>query len=98
MTRPTEPVRYLCRWSVVRAVSEATLALCGPPLALADAAFGTAADIATADELTFYDAAFAAAAREHGCTLVSADRKLLRSGDAITLTQSMERVRAGHKH
>ena len=81
-----------------RAVLEAALALCGPPLTLPDAALGTAADIATADELTFYDAAFAAAAREHGCTLVSADRKLLRSGHAITLTQSMERVRAGHKH
>ena len=78
-----------------RAVLEATLALCGPPLTLPDAAFGTVADIATADALTFYDAAFATAAREHGCTLVSSDRRLLATGHAITLTQSMEGLRGG---
>ena len=78
-----------------RAVLEVTLALCGPPLTLPDAAFGTVADIATADALTFYDAAFAKAAREHGCTLVSSDRKLLATGHAITLTQSMEGLRGG---
>lgn len=78
-----------------RAVLEATWALCGPALTLSEAALGTAADIATADSLTFYEAAFAAAAREHGCTLVSSDRRLLATGHAITLTQSMERLRDG---
>jgi predicted nucleic acid-binding protein len=80
-----------------RAVLEATLALCGPPLTLPDSAFGVAADIANADGLTFYDASFAAAAREHGCTLASADRELLAAGHAITLTQSVERLRDGQK-
>lgn len=78
-----------------RAVLEATLALCGPPLALSDSALFAAADIAADDGLTFYDAAFAVAAREHGCTLISADRKLLASGHAITLTESLERLRSG---
>ena len=77
------------------AVLEAALALCGPPLKLPDEAFGIAADIATADQLSFYDAAFASAARHFECSLVSADRRLLATGHAITLTQSMHRLRGG---
>ena len=65
------------------------------PLTLSDAAFGQTADLATRDALTFYDAAFAIAAREYECTLVSADRRLLASGHAITLTQSMARFKSG---
>ena len=79
----------------VRAVLETTRALCGPPLTLSDATFGQTADLATHDALTFYDAAFAIAAREYECTLVSADRRLLASGHAITLTQSMARFKSG---
>lgn len=76
-------------------VIEAALALCGPPLTLRPAAFREVASIACADGLTFYDAAFAVAAREHDCTLISADRKLIGTGHAITLTQSMQQLRAG---
>ncbi len=87
-------VRALNRTTMqTRAVLEATLALCGPPLTLSDSSFTTAAQIAVEDALTFYDAAFAAAAREHECTLISADRRLLATGHAITLTQSMQRLR-----
>lgn len=67
----------------------AALALCGPPLTLRPAAFGEVANVACVDGLTFYDAAFVVAAREHDCTLISADRRLVATGNAITLTQSM---------
>ncbi len=76
-----------------RAVLDAALALCGPPLTLSAADLGRATEIACDDGLTFYDAAFAVAAVAHECTLVSADRKLLTTGHAITLTQSMEQLR-----
>jgi len=75
------------------AVLEAALALCGPPLTLSATDFGRVAKVACDDGLTFYDAAFAVAAEAHDCTLVSADRKLLTTGHAITLTQSMEQLR-----
>lgn len=73
-------------------VIDAALALCGPPLTLRSPAFGEVAETACADGLTFYDAAFAVAAREYNCTLISADRGLLGTGHAITLTQSMQRL------
>lgn len=76
------------------AVLDAALALCGPPLTLPDSCFGEVAEIACADGLTYYDAAFVVAARRHKCTLVSADRRLLSTGHAITLSQSIERMRA----
>lgn len=75
------------------AVLNAATALCGPALTLSPADLATAADIACADDLTFYDAAFAVAATTHDCTLLSADRKLLTTGHAITLTQSMNQLR-----
>ena len=84
-----------CSAQAARTVLEAAFALCGPPLTLTQEAFGAAAHIAASDGLTFYDAAFATAAREHGCTLVSADRGLLAAGHAITLTESIERLRGG---
>lgn len=74
---------------VIRAARE----LCGPPLTLSPEAFTTAAQIAFTDELTFYDAAFAAAALQHDCTLLSADQRLIASGHAITLTESLNRQR-----
>jgi predicted nucleic acid-binding protein len=78
-----------------RVVLEATLGLCGSPLTLSDSALLEAAGIAVDDGLTFYDAAFAVAAREHGCTLISTDRRLIASGHAITLTESLQRLRGG---
>ncbi|HQZ84481.1 MAG TPA: type II toxin-antitoxin system VapC family toxin [Actinomycetota bacterium] len=75
------------------AVLNAALALCGPPLSLPGSSLSEVAQIACDDGLTFYDAAFAVAAREHGCALVSADRKLLSTGHAITLEHSKQQLR-----
>ena len=77
------------------AVLDAAMALCGPALTLTAADFRTAAELACDDGLTFYDAAFAVAAKSHDCTLISADRRLLATGHAITLTQSMAQLRGG---
>lgn len=74
-------------------VLEAARMLCGPPLTLDAAGFSRTAELACQHDLTFYDAAFAVAAKSHECTLISADGKLLDSGLAITLTQSMARLR-----
>jgi predicted nucleic acid-binding protein len=75
------------------AVLNAASALCGPPLTLSPADLAEGAAIACAGGLTFYDAAFAVAASAHDCTLISADRRLLATGHAITLTQSMAQLR-----
>jgi predicted nucleic acid-binding protein len=78
-----------------RTVLQAVFVMCGQPLRLSEDAFGAAADVASDGGLTFYDAAFAAAAREHGCTPISADGRLLATGHAIGLTESIERLRGG---
>jgi len=87
-------VRPLKRTAIeCAAVLDAAAALCGPVLTLGSDDLAKAAEIACADDLTFYDAAFAAAALAHGCTLISADSRLVATGHAITLTQSMEGFR-----
>ncbi len=75
------------------AVLTATVTLCGPPLTLDITGLAAAADTACSEGLTFYDAAFVAAAEAHDCTLISADNQLVATGHAITLTQSMEQFR-----
>lgn len=75
------------------AVLHAATALCGPAFTLSPADLAKASEVACTDDMTFYDAAFAVAAITHQCTLVSADRRLLAAGHAITLTQSMEQLR-----
>lgn len=47
-----------------------------------------AAGLAEQHALTFYDASWAAAARALACPLVSADRRLLHAGLAVTATQA----------
>lgn len=87
-------VRVLNRTaSETAAVLDAVRGLCGSPLRLDEGGLTVAAEIACADGLTFYDAAFASAATAHGFTLISADRKLLTTGHALTLTRSIERLR-----
>jgi len=67
--------------------------LCGSPLALVDVWRREAADLAEQHGLGFYDAAFAAAARGLGVSLVSADRQLLAAGLAESVTGYVERMR-----
>jgi len=52
-----------------------------------------AAELAQLHRLTFYDAAFAAAARGLDVTLLSADRQLLASGLAESVTSWAARLR-----
>ena len=69
------------------------LFLCGPVLTLEPAWRRDAAELAQLHRLTFYDAAFAAAARGLDVTLVSADRRLLASGLAESVTAWAARTR-----
>lgn len=62
------------------------LLIVGPPLAMAQPWLRTAADLAAARGLTFYDASWAAAATELGVPLVSADRQLISAGLALSPT------------
>ncbi len=62
------------------------LFLCGPVITLEPAWRRDAAELAELHRLTFYDAAFAAAARGLGVPLISADRQLLASGLAQSAT------------
>lgn len=60
------------------------LEICGLPLVLDPRWLGTAATLAELASLTFYDACWAAAAKELGVPLVSADRQLVTAGLAVT--------------
>lgn len=63
------------------------------PLVLTAEWYRDAANLAVDHQLTFYDAAWAAAARGLGVPLVSADRKLLESGLAESPTDIATRLR-----
>jgi predicted nucleic acid-binding protein len=65
---------------------EDLLVMCGPVLMLEPAWRRDAAELAQLHRLTFYDAALAAAARGLDVPLISADRQLLASGLAQSLT------------
>lgn len=69
------------------------LAICGTPLVLTAAWLRDAAALATEHRLSFYDAAWAAAARGLSIPLVSADRKLVTSGLAESPTMVARRLR-----
>jgi predicted nucleic acid-binding protein len=64
----------------------------GPPLVMTAAWLRRAAELAHTHALSFYDAAWAAAAHELGVPLVSADRKLLAAGLARTPTDIATRL------
>lgn len=65
----------------------------GPPIVLDPAMLRSAATLAGTHGLSFYDACWAAAARELAISLISADRLLLSAGLAETPTAVAERLR-----
>lgn len=66
------------------------LVICGPTLVPLPAWRRAAADLSAEYSLSFYDAAFVSAARALRAPLLSADKKLLAAGLAITVTQFVE--------
>ena len=66
--------------------------MCGAPLVLADEQLRHSAFLAGEYRLSFYNAAWAAAARTLGVPLVSADRQLLVSGLAESATDFVRRL------
>lgn len=68
------------------------LAVCGTPLALTPQWLRDAASLATEHTLSFYDAAWAAAARGLAIPLISADTKLLDAGLAESPTHVVRRL------
>ncbi len=71
---------------------EDLLAIFGAPLLSSPEWLRDAADLAAAHRLSFYDAAWAAAARGLGVPLVSADRQLLAAGLAASATTTARRL------
>ncbi len=63
-------------------------ALCGPLVHPRPSWHDAAAQLGERHALTYYDASWAAAAQALQCPLVSADRRLLSAGLAITATQA----------
>jgi predicted nucleic acid-binding protein len=72
--------------------------VCGPPLAMAGEWLHRAAAIGEVHRLTFYDAAWAAAAEGLGVSLVSADSHLLAAGLAESPSAVAERLRLPPRH
>ncbi len=68
------------------------VAICGAPLLSSPHWLRDAAGLAVEHRLSFYDAAWAAAARGLGVTLVSADRQLLDAGLAESATAAARRL------
>jgi predicted nucleic acid-binding protein len=67
--------------------------ICGPPLAMAAEWLALAALIGERHRLTFYDAAWAAAAGALGVSLVSGDAKLVAAGLAEAPAAIVQRLR-----
>lgn len=68
-------------------------AILGPPLNMTPAWLRSAASLAHAHQLSFYDASWAAAAKELDIALVSADRQLLAAGLAASPTEITSRLK-----
>ncbi len=64
----------------------------GPPIAITRAGLRDATALAEIHTLSFYDASWAAAAREFGIALISADQRLLSAGLAESPTQLTTRL------
>ncbi len=77
----------------VTAVLTALRAACGPFLTPLPSWDGVAASLGARHGLSFYDAAWAAAARALEVPLVSADRQLLGAGLAVSATEAADRLR-----
>jgi len=67
--------------------------ICGPPLAMAAEWLRQAAELGQRHRLTFYDAAWAAAAEALGISLVSVDAQLLGAGLAESPAAVVQRLR-----
>jgi predicted nucleic acid-binding protein len=67
--------------------------ICGPPLAMAADWLRQAAELGERHQLTFYDAAWAAAAEALGISLVSVDAQLLGAGLAESPAEVVQRLR-----
>jgi len=67
--------------------------ICGPPLAMAAEWLRRAAELGERHRLTFYDAAWAAAAEALGIALVSVDAQLLGAGLAESPSDVVQRLR-----
>lgn len=68
-------------------------AILGTPLSLSPAAMVLASTLGARHSLTFYDACWAAVAADAGIPLVSADRRLVTSGLAESVTAAASRLR-----
>lgn len=68
------------------------LRLCGPPISFQPGWRVDAAELGQKHDLTYYDAAYAAAARGLEAPLVTADRQLLASGLAESPTAFAQRL------
>ena len=67
--------------------------ICGPPLAMSTGWLRQAAELGERHGLTFYDAAWAAAAEALGIALVSVDARLLAAGLAESPSAVVQRLR-----
>jgi len=67
--------------------------ICGPPLAMAAEWLRQAAELGARHRLTFYDAAWAAAAEGLGISLVSGETQLLAAGLAESPADVVQRLR-----
>lgn len=83
------------RWSATDVADQLDelLLICGPALTLEAAWRRDAAELAEKHHLSYYDAAYAGAARGLQMPLVSADRQLLRAGLAESATEIVARLR-----
>ena len=82
--------------SVVADQLEDLVVICGPPLAMAADWLRQAAELGQRHRLTFYDAAWAAAAEALGISLVSVDAQLLAAGLAESPAAVVRRLRLPH--
>jgi predicted nucleic acid-binding protein len=70
--------------------------ICGPPLAMAAEWLRQTAELGERHRLTFYDAAWAAAAEALGISLVSVDAQLLGAGLAESPAAAVQRLRLSY--
>lgn len=85
------------KWPAVEVADQLDdlLLICGTPMVLTAEWLRVAAGLASELRLSFYDAAWAAAARGLACPLVSADHQLVAAGLAESPATVMRRLRLG---
>lgn len=73
----------------IAAALDLLVEICGDPIELQPVDYRTAADLALAHNLTFYDASYAAIARRTDRRLLSADSDLIAPGLAVDLSSAL---------